>query len=266
MSDMDIMARLKKGQKPKPPIGIIYGRAGIGKTTVCAGAPGVIFVQTEDGLTSPSLAHVPTFGLLKSYEEVMMAFRAIAENAREQGWRTVVLDSLDAFDPMVQAFVCKENGWKRLTDGQYGAGKNAHVEKWHEIIRVVQYLRNDVGLGVLMVGHNKPVKISSPEADPYDQQQLTLHIDITKSLVAHSDMVLFATYPTHTVSTDLGFNKKATRAITEQPVFWTREAGAHLAKNRFEMPEKLPLNFEAIAEHVPVWRGQSTSETVQAAE
>lgn len=253
----EMMERLKNARankKPVPPIGIIYGRAGIGKTTLAAHLPSPIFLECEQGLTSPELADVPTFGLLRSYEDFKSAITTVAKHAHEEGWRTLVIDTIDALDPLVQKYVCEANGWKQLTDGAYGAGKNAHVDAWNKLIVVLRSIRNDVGMGVVMLGHHKPIKVISPETDePYEQQSLTLHPEITKALIGHSDFVLFATRPANTVSTDLGFKKKATRAITEAPVLYTEETGAWVAKNRFGMTPKLPMSAEAICEHVPAW-------------
>lgn len=254
---MSMMSRLQTQGKPRPPIGIIYGRPGIGKTTVAAQAPGAIFVQTEDGLTAPHLGDVPTFGLLNTYEEVKSAFQAIAENADAQGWRTVIIDSIDGLAPRITQSVCEENGWGKLEDGSYGKGKTAYVDAWAGFMEAVRWLRNECDLGVIMIGHHKAVKITPPDTEPFMQYGLTLHEDAARILVGHSDFVLFATYPTHIVSSDQGFGKKAARAITEKPVFWTQENGARVAKNRYGMPEKLPMDFDAIAQYVPVWASRS---------
>jgi len=257
---MSFMNRLSSGAKPRPPVGIIYGRPGIGKTTVAASAPGCIFVQTEDGLTSPMLANTPTFGVMASYEDVLEAFSAIAENCKEQGWQTVVIDSIDRLGPLINVYVCAQNGWRTLEDGAYGKGKTAYVEAWRDFMSYCLSLRNDVGLGVLMLGHHKAIKVTPPDTDPFMQYSLTLHEDASRILVGDSDFVLFATYPTHIISVDQGFGKKATRATTDRPVFWTQENGARVAKNRYGMPDKLPLTFEAIAQYVPVWADQLTNQ------
>ena len=47
-----------------PPIIVLHGLPGIGKTTLAAGFPSPVFVQTEDGC--PSGLEINTFGLLES--------------------------------------------------------------------------------------------------------------------------------------------------------------------------------------------------------
>lgn len=263
---MSMMNRLQRGAEPKPPVGIIYGRPGIGKTTIAAQAPGAVFIQTEDGLTSPHLKDVPTFGLLSTYDDVMQCFTAIAEHAAAEGWKTIIIDSIDRLAPLIAAKVCEENGWGSLEDGAYGKGKSAYVEAWRDFMSCCLEMRNQFGLGVIMLGHHKSVKITPPDADPFVQYGLTLHDEASRILVGDSDFVLFATYPLHTISTDQGFSKKSTRAITDKAVLFTQESGARVAKNRYNMPEKLPLDFAAIAKYVPVWANtdESTKQPVAA--
>ena len=92
---------LRRGGGGKPPVAVLYGKPGIGKTTLAAQAPGPVFIQTEDGLTSPHLEWVPTFGVLQSYEQVLETLGVVYENAAAQNWKTVVLDSLDRLNPLV---------------------------------------------------------------------------------------------------------------------------------------------------------------------
>ena len=47
---MSILNTITKGKTPKPPIILLYGQEGVGKSTFAAKAPGTIFVPTEDGL------------------------------------------------------------------------------------------------------------------------------------------------------------------------------------------------------------------------
>jgi hypothetical protein len=250
----DMMQNLKKGGGDKPPIGLVYGRPGVGKTTFGTFAPGCIFVQTEDGLTDPKLSHVPTFGVMTSYEDVLSAYEAVCNNCVEQGWNTIVLDSIDRLNPLIIDYVCRANGWKKLEDGAYGKGKVAYVDEWRNHMSTMMEIRKHFGLGFLLLGHHKAVKVAPPDSDPFTQYSLTLPDEVSRILIGDCDFVLFATYPTHTISSsEQGFGKKTTRAVTERPVFFTAENGARVAKNRYGMPEKLPLSWESVAQYIPHW-------------
>jgi hypothetical protein len=250
---VSIMDRLHQGGNVPKPIMTIYGRPGIGKTTLAAHAPNPIFFETERGLTNPELSHVQTFGLLHSLEEFNEGLAAVAQHHGKQKWETVVIDSIDRLNPLIERAVCAANKWKSLEEGAYGKGKNLFREEWQKVLTKLIRLRDECSVGIILLGHHAMAKISPPDADPFTQYTLTLDEKVRQLVIADSDVVAFATYPTHTVSSDQGFGKKATRAITEAPVLAVRETGAHVAKNRYGMPDKLPMSWEALAQHIPCY-------------
>ena len=250
---MSMMDRLHKGGNVEYPIVVLYGRPGIGKTTLAAQAPKPIFIETERGLTSPDLAHVETFGLMQSYDEVLEALKTIYENREKQGWKTIVIDSIDRLNPLIDKHVCKANNWRSLEEGAYGKGKNLFREEWQGFLTKLIRLRDLSGMGIIMLGHHATVKVSPPDTDPFTQYTLTLDEKVRQLVIADSDVVGFATYPTHTVSTEQGFGKKATRAITEAPVIILKESGAQVAKNRYNMPDKIPMSWEDLSAYIPAY-------------
>ncbi len=71
-------------------------------------------------------------------------------------------------------------------------------------------------------------------------------------LQEHSDIVLFANYRISTVKSDVGFNKKVTRALgSGERVIYTEERPAFLAKNRYGLPDVLPLDWPEFVAAMP---------------
>ena len=67
-----------------------------------------------------------------------------------------------------------------------------------------------------------------------------------------ADVVLFANYRVSTVKSDVGFNKKVTRALgSGERLLHTAERPAFLAKNRYGLPEQLPMSWDALIEAMP---------------
>ena len=81
------LASLRSSTALSPPRLLLYGVAGVGKTLCATGSPRPVVIQTEDGLGTIS---VPTFGLLRSFDEVMEALASLYTEPHD--YQTVVLD------------------------------------------------------------------------------------------------------------------------------------------------------------------------------
>ena len=105
------LSDIKEKIERKPPRILIHGTAGLGKTTLAASIPGVIFIQTEDGLAG--VADVPHFPLAKSYDDVMSALHELA-NEKHQ-FKAIAIDSLDWLESLIWQKVCgkRKGGFNR---------------------------------------------------------------------------------------------------------------------------------------------------------
>jgi len=64
--------------------------------------------------------------------------------------------------------------------------------------------------------------------------------------------VLFANYRVSTVKTDVGFNRKVTRALgSGERLLHTAERPAFLAKNRYGLPDTLAMSWATLAGAMP---------------
>lgn len=241
------LAQLTRANTPKPPRLLVHGVAGVGKTTFAAEANHPVFVQTEDGLGTLSSAHFP---LSRTFEEVIEAL--VALYTEDHDFRTVVIDSVDWLEPLLWAKACRDNGWNSIEDAGYGKGYIAALNLWRQYIDGLNALRDDRGMTVIQIAHTDIKRFDSPEHDPYDRYVIKLHARAAALLQEHSDVVLFANYRISTVKADVGFNKKINRALgSGERVLYTAERPAFLAKNRYGLPETLPLDWTAFAQAMP---------------
>ena len=147
---------------------------------------------------------------------------------------------------------CKDNGWASIEDPGYGKGYVAATDYWRQYIDGLNALRDDKGLTVIQIAHTDIKRFDSPEHEPYDRYVIKLHTRAAALLQEHSDVVLFANYRISTVKSDVGFNKKVTRALgSGERVLYTAERPAFLAKNRYGLPDVLPLDWQAFAAAMP---------------
>ena len=241
------LASLKTSSHLTPPAVIVHGVAGVGKTTFAAGSDKPVAVCTEDGLGTLKLPHFP---LARSFEEVIEALAALHAEPHEH--RTLVVDSLDWLEPLIWQHACKINSWANIEEPGYGKGYIAALDLWRQYLDWINALREDRRMMVVQLAHTDIKRFDSPEHEPYDRYVIKLHARAAALLQEHADVVLFANYRISTVKSDVGFNKKVTRALgSGERVLYTAERPAFLAKNRYGLPDVLPLDWDAFAAAMP---------------
>jgi hypothetical protein len=241
------LASLKRASDRKPPRLLVYGTHGIGKTTLGQDAPAPVFLQTEE-----SEVGVPTFGILKTYDAVMEAIAALYSEGHD--FQTVCLDSLDWLEPLVWRETCRRNKWGTIEDAGFGKGYLAALDVWREVLDGFAALRDEKGMGVIFLAHAEIKRFDSPETEPYDRYQIKLQPRASALVQEHVDCVLFANYRVSTVKSDAGFNKKAVRGVGGgDRLLYTTERPAFLAKNRYAMPDSVPLDWPSVATSIPFY-------------
>ena len=244
---MTLLKSIVSGRQPLPPRLLLYGTEGIGKSTFGAQAPAPIFIQTEDGLSEISCDKFP---LATSFDDVMASLNCLL--TEQHDYQTVVVDSLDWLEPLVWQHACKINNWSTIEEPGYGKGYIAALDLWRQYLDWINALREDRRMMVVQLAHTDIKRFDSPEHEPYDRYVIKLHARAAALLQEHADVVMFANYRISTVKSDVGFNKKVTRALgSGERVLYTAERPAFLAKNRYGLPDVLPLDWDAFAAAMP---------------
>lgn len=244
---------LKRNDRPRPPVTLLYGKPGVGKTTFASFAPNPIFLMSEDGLVSPHLSKQLSWDI-KSMPELMEALNVLGRETHD--FKTIVLDSLDQYDPLVTKAMCEHHGWADISAPGYGKGQVEIIAWWQQVLTLLFALRNFRDMGVFMLGHHRQANVTPPDNPPYTQFTLTLPEKTTRLLVGEADVVAFATHPVHTVTQAGKFGQNTTLAVSDAsgPVLHLQERGSHIAKNRYDMPPTIPMNWNAFASLIPYYR------------
>lgn len=250
------LASLQRSSVLKAPRMLMYGTAGIGKTTFGTCAPNPVFIQTED-----TQIDVPTFGILRTYAEVMEALASLYQEPHD--FQTAVLDSVDWLEPLVWAEACSINQWANIEAAGYGKGYAAALDVWRVVLDGFNALRDERGMTIIFLGHSEIKRFDSPETEPYDRYQPKLNKGASALVQEHVDCVLFANYRVSTVKSDVGFNRKAVRGVGgSDRLIHTTERPAYLAKNRYGLPDTLPLDWNALASAIPFYNMAKPAENV----
>ena len=242
-----LLEQVQSGKTVEPRRVMLYGTQGIGKSTWGAQAPKPIFIQTEDGLGQVDCDRFPMPG---KYGDVIAVLSELY--SEKHPYRTVVVDTLDWLEQLIWAEVCKRKGVENIEDIGYAKGYTFALTHWREVLDGLDALRNDRGMTVVLIAHSKIDRFENPETETYDRYTPRLHKHACAMVCEWSDEVLFATYRVHTKQTDEGFGRKKARGVgTGERIVWTTERPAHVAKNRLDLPDELPLEWAAYAQYLP---------------
>lgn len=239
-----------KGKRAKPPRILIYGPEGIGKTSFAAGAPGAIFIETEDGSDSLDVARFPEKA--RHFRDVLESLRELRDG--EHDFRTVVIDSMDGLESLIHKWILESDGAETMAKacGGYGAAyREVAPQHWATVCGALDQLR-ERGMGSILVAHAGVYPVKDPETPEYDNHRPRLHKDSEPLLREWADVVGFATRRiVQKVAKDADGTEKfipinAGQSGAER-ILRLSGAPTFVAKNRYGLPHEIPLSWDAFA-------------------
>ena len=238
--------KILTGKKQTPRRCLLYGVHGIGKSTWAAQAPNVLMMDLEDGLADIDCSRTEVVKDLLHAREIIEWLRS-----EKHEFRTLVIDSADWLERIIHQRVAQKNGKATVGDIPYGNGYKQALGEWQQILKRLDYLRNERGLNIVLLAHSKVSKFADPAGDSYDRYTPALHEASAALLQEWVDELLFAHYKVHTRKEDEGFGRERTVAVggTER-IVKTSETATVLAKNRLAMPAEIGFSWAAYAQHM----------------
>jgi hypothetical protein len=242
---------VKRGQLRNPLRHLFYGPEGVGKSSLAADAPAPIFLDVEGGSDNIEAARYPfrpedaaTGHVPRAYEEVLAAIDDLIANPAH-GYATLVIDTIDALEVLLQRYVCDQNGKADIEAFGFGKGYRAALDEWRRFLSRLDALRA-TGVQVVLLGHSYVKTFKNPEGEDFDRYVLRVHDLASGQIKEWSDVVGFIHF-------DGGAAKlKGDTAQTKRARGWTsgrrlvqlaREA-AWDAKSRLSLPSELELGAE----------------------
>lgn len=242
---------IKIGSPPKPPRIVIIGVEGIGKSTAGAEMPSPIFLCSEDGLVGPQFANTPNFSA-KNWEQAIGFLDYLLDN--QTGYKSLIVDTVDWLEPMLQHFICTRDNEKSIEsyEGGFGKGYTAAATEFRKFTRRLNELRSK-GFAVVILAHTIVKPFSNPTGENYDRYEPKAEKKIAAIVKEWADAVLFAEFRTFAVK-GKGQSKAKGVGGQERIVHTQRSAGWD-AKNRFGLPDEMPLDMPTILEAIEAGNG-----------
>lgn len=233
---------ITKGKIETAKKAVIYGPEGIGKSTLAAQFPNPLFIDTEGSTKEMDVARFdkPTsWELLKSQIEYVKLNKPCA---------TLIIDTIDWAEQLCIKSICDKYDKKGIEDFGYGNGYVYEKEEFGRFLNLLEEVV-EAGVNVVLTAHAILRKFEQPdELGSYDRWELKLGkktTNLISPLVKEwADMVLFANYKTISVAVDKDGKKH--KAQGGRRVMFTTHHPCWDAKNRYGLPEEIPMEYEQI--------------------
>ena len=247
MSIMDLLVE----PTDRPRKMMLYGVAGIGKSTWAAGLPLPVAVQTEDGLRNVS-PRPKSFGTLLTYDKIMQILSQIANDRDRLPFATLFVDTMDGMERLARDKVCEVKGVKTVSEIGYGKGYDAVTQLVLDFLNVLEQINLRKGVMIVLLSHAEIERFNDPYTDPYDRYRPRGDKRVWPEVVDWCDDVLFVNYKKYTEEKDEGgFNKTRTKAVgTGERILFTTENPCHIAKNRLSMPAEIDFSWVKYHEYI----------------
>lgn len=232
--------KLITGRLKQPIRIVLYGVEGIGKSTFGANAPKPVFLGAEEGTAQLDVTRFPT---PESFADVREAFRVLLID--KHSFQTLVIDTLDWLEPLIWAHICKRDGVKNIEDYGYGKGYQAALDEWRIVLADLERLRKATSMHVVLIAHSWIRPFKNPQGDDFDRYEMKLHAKAGGLVKEWADTVLFANYETFARKDEK--TKRVRGVDTGARLIFTERRAAYDAKNRFGLPESLPLSWADFA-------------------
>lgn len=237
-----LLSVIKRGKMSAPIRCVLYAADGVGKTTFASNAPDPIFLCAESGTAQLDVARLPE---PEAWPEVLSLIDQLI--TEQHDFKTFVVDSLSWLEPLLHQYICQRAKKKSMSDFDFGKGHVAAFEEWRVFVSKIERLWKTRGMNVILLAHAHTANIKNPAGADYGIICPKLQERAEGLFREWVDAVLYAEFQTF----EIGGDSKRAKVVSDGArVMHTQHRGAFRAKNRYDLPETLPLDWHAFADAV----------------
>ena len=231
------MLNIVTGVEKTPIKTVIYGAEGVGKSSLAAKFPNALFLDTEGGTSRLDVRRIK----ITSWEELLATVKEVI--ASPDVCKSLVIDTADWAESYCIDYVCNKYRQASIESFGYGKGYTYLQEEFGEFLKLLNVL-TEVGINPVIIAHGKPRKFELPdEQGAFDRYETKLTRQVAPLIKEWCDMLLFCNYKTFVVTTE----NNSKKAQGGKRVMYTSHNPCWDAKNRFNLPDELDLDFKSIA-------------------
>lgn len=222
------------GVRQEPWAILVYGPEGVGKSTLAVSVADSVTLDVEQSANRLSTKKFP---IPTSLQEVHEAIEVLL--TQPHPYKRLVIDTIDRVEALIFAEVARAAGKRSIEDFAFKAGYQIALDEWRRLFARLDELRSQRRMDILLLAHAHIRPFRNPDGPDYDRYTLRLHEKAAGFVREWCDAVLFARFSESTTKLD-----NRVKGITDgRRTLHTAHTAAYDAKNRFNLPEELPLSW-----------------------
>ena len=148
-----------------------------------------------------------------------------------------------------------------LASFQYGQGYQKMIPLWDQFLEKLKNLWEHKKITIILLGHFKEKREEHLTGASYMQYQINLYEKASELLRNWCSCVLFAEDEIELKDETVEFNRKISKVSKSTRVLHTDGGTTFLAKNTYNLPSKLPLNWNILFNHIQAYYKQFNQTT-----
>lgn len=236
---------ITRGKQIKALRVLIYGVEGVGKTTLASQFPEPLFIDCEGG--TEFMENVARFPRPTSWQQLIAEVKQVLTDP--SCCKTLIIDTIDWAEAKAIEMICAQYQVKGIEDFGWSKGYTYLNEEIGRLLNLLNDVR-DKGINIVLTAHMNIRTVTLPEEQgAYDRYELKLKSakngNNSQLVKEWADMVLFLNYKQFVIEDSKTKKTKVTGG--RQRVMYANHTAAWDAKNRFGLPDELPLDFSSIS-------------------
>lgn len=230
---------ITKGKVKRAVRTIVYGVAGVGKSTWASNIPDAVFIDTESGTDSMDVARLPK---PESWSDLQEELDFVLT---EKPCQTLVIDTIDRIETLLISDTVTRDGKISVEDYGYGKGYVLIQERWQKefLFKLDRIIAK--GINIVLVAHSVSRKVETPEETAFDHWELNLSRKVAPVTKDWADMLLFCNFDLNVIDTsnDSRIEKRKAVGVAKRKIHCNQKP-QYDAKNRYGLADSYDMSFE----------------------